>query len=67
MNRTTRGALQAAAAGILLGALAFLFVKTAGIDFKNDAQALSLLREMKDLDGHWDDEMHRQADDFAPP
>jgi len=65
MNRTTRGALQAAAAGLLLAALAFLFVKTAGIDFKNDAQALSLLREMKDLDSHWDDEVRRQADDFA--
>jgi two-component system, NtrC family, sensor kinase len=65
MKRTTRGALQAAAAGLLLCALAFLFVKTAGTDFKNDAQALSLLREMKDLDGHWDDEVRRQADDFS--
>src|SRR5262252_1646532 len=67
MNRTTRGALQLAAAGILLAALAFLFVKTAGSDFKNDAQALSLLRELKELDSHWDDDVRRQADDFGVP
>lgn len=67
MNRTTRFALQGLAAGILLGALAFLFVKTAGVDVKNEARAMSLLREMKDLDGHWDDEVTRLADDFSPP
>lgn len=66
MNRTTRFALQVLAAGILLGALAFLFVKTAGIDVKNETQAMSLLREMKDLDSHWDDEVMRHADDFSP-
>ena len=67
MNRTTRFGLQVLAAGILLAALAFLFVKTAGLDVKNESQALSLLREMKELDNHWDDEMLRLADDFAAP
>jgi signal transduction histidine kinase len=66
MNRTMRGALQVAVAGLLLATLAFLFVKTAGVDLKNDAQALSLLRELKDLDNHWDDDVRRQADDFGP-
>ena len=65
MNRTTRLALQLLSAGILLGALAFLFVKTAGVDVKNEAQALTLLREMKDLDNHWDDEVARLADNFG--
>ncbi|HSS27055.1 MAG TPA: hypothetical protein VLL50_03825, partial [Usitatibacter sp.] len=65
MNRTTRLALQVLSAGILLGALAFLFVKTAGVDVKNEAQALTLLREMKDVDNHWDDEVARLADDFG--
>src|SRR5690242_13967224 len=67
MNRTTRVALQALAAGTLLAALAFLFVKTAGVDVKNEAQALSLLRQMKDVDSHWDDEVERITDDFSPP
>jgi two-component system NtrC family sensor kinase len=67
MNRTTRFGLQVLAAGLLLGALAFLFVKTAGLDVKNESQALSLLREMKELDNHWDDGMLRLADDFAAP
>ena len=66
MNRTTRVALQALAAGTLLAALAFLFVKTAGVDVKNEAQALSLLRQMKDVDSHWDDEVERTTDDFSP-
>ena len=67
MNRTTRVALQALAAGTLLGALAFLFVKTAGVDVKNETQALTLLREMKDVDNHWDDEVARISDDFSAP
>jgi signal transduction histidine kinase len=52
-------------AAFLLGTLVFLFVKTAGIDFKHDARALTLLREMKDLDAHWDDDAARIANDFA--
>src|SRR5207244_3314552 len=65
MLKTHRGALMALGAAILLAALVFLFVKTAGIDFRHDAQALSLLREMHDLDSHWDDEAVRLSNDFA--
>src|ERR1700682_1608578 len=66
MARTTRSALMAFGAAFLLGTLVFLFVKTAGIDFKHDARALNLLREMKDLDAHCDDDAARIANDFSP-
>ena len=56
---------MALGAAILLAALVFLFVKTAGIDFRHDAQALNLLREMHDLDSHWDDEAVRLTNDPA--
>jgi len=65
-SRSLRVALMAAAAAILLGTLIFLFVKSAGIDFKNDAHALALLREMKDLDTRWDVDAQRIANQFAP-
>src|SRR5258705_440406 len=59
MLKTHRGALMALGAALLLGALVFLFVKTAGIDFRHDSQALNLMREMITLDSHWDDEAGR--------
>jgi signal transduction histidine kinase len=69
MLKMHRGALMGLGAAILLAALAFLFVKTAGIDFRQDSHALNLLREMRDLDNHWDDEAARVVNDFAgsPP
>jgi two-component system, NtrC family, sensor kinase len=65
MIRNTRSALGALGAVFLVGTLVFLFVKTAGIDFKHDSHALSLLRQMKDLDTHWDDDGARIANDFT--
>ncbi len=65
MNRTTRGALQALGAAFLLAMLVFLFVKTAGGDVKHDTHALSLLRELKDLDGRWDEDVLRMTNDFS--
>ena len=62
---STRSALLALGAAALLAALVFLFVKTEAIDFKNDAQALSLLREMKDLDTRWDVDALRLANDLS--
>jgi two-component system, NtrC family, sensor kinase len=64
MLKTHRGALMALGAATLLAALVFLFVKTAGTDFRHDAQALNLLREMRDLDSHWDDDTARIVNDF---
>ena len=65
MKRTMRGALRALGAAFLLAMLVFLFVKTAGMDIKQDAHALSLIREMKELDGRWDDDVLRIANDFS--
>src|SRR4030081_294638 len=64
MIRTTRSALGALGAAFLLAMLVFLFVKTAGIDFKHESSALTLLREMKDFDIHWDDDAARISNDF---
>jgi signal transduction histidine kinase len=65
MNRKTRSALAALGAAFLLGALIFLFVKTAGSDLKHDSHALTLLRAMRDLDSHWDDEATRRSNDVG--
>ena len=55
---------MALGAALLLGALVFLFVKTAGIDLRHDSQALNLMREMITLDSHWDDESGRLVNDL---
>ncbi len=64
-SRTTRAAFMALGAAMLLAALIFLFMKTAAIDFKHDAQALALLREMKDLDTRWDVDALRIVNELA--
>ncbi len=60
-NRAARGVLLGLAAIVLLGTLAFLYWRTEGIDFKRDAEALTLLRELKDLDTRWDADAARLA------
>lgn len=65
-NRAARGALFGIIAIVLLGMLAFLFSRTEAIDFKKDAETLSLLRELKDLDAHWDADAARYASSLAP-
>ena len=65
LSRTTRSAVMALGAAMLLAALIFLFLKTAAIDFKHDAQALALLREMKDLDTRWDADALRIVNDLG--
>jgi signal transduction histidine kinase len=52
--RIKKHALAALLTAALVGGLAFLFVRTLGIDFRGDAQALSLLRELKDFDARRD-------------
>ncbi|MBC8021821.1 MAG: hypothetical protein H7Y14_01805 [Burkholderiales bacterium] len=64
MPKMPRGAAMAIGAAILLAALVFLFAKTAGTDFRQDSQALNLMREMRSLDSHWDDYAARLANDF---
>ncbi|MBZ0250420.1 MAG: hypothetical protein K8F93_12265, partial [Burkholderiales bacterium] len=53
-SRAARGALVGILAVVLLGILAFLYSRTEAIDFKRDAETLSLLRELKELDMRWD-------------
>ena len=65
LSRVRHLAPIAAAPLLLLGALVFLIVKTQAIDFQRDAQALALLREMKDLDARWTTDALRLANDFT--
>ena len=65
MNKATRTVLLVAVAAVLLGTLAFLYSRTEAIDFKRDAQVLSLLRELRDLDTRWDADAARLA--TSPP
>ncbi len=60
-----RHVLAALVAAALLGALVFLYFRTAGDDFKVEAQALETLRELKELDSRWDIDALRLANDFA--
>ncbi len=61
----SRQALTAFVAAALLGALVFLYFRTAGDDFKVEAQALETLRELKELDSRWDSDALRLANDFS--
>ena len=61
-----RSAFVALAAALLLGTLAFLFVKTLASGYKDDTEALALLRELRDMDARWDLDGLRVANDFAP-
>jgi signal transduction histidine kinase len=63
-KRTKKHALAALLLGALLGGLAFLFVRTVTIDFRGDAQALSLLRQLKDFDTRRDVDALRMTTDF---
>ncbi len=65
-SRAFRGALLALLAIVLLGTLAFLYSRTEAIDFKRDAETLSLLRELKDLDSRWDADASRYAATLVP-
>jgi signal transduction histidine kinase len=47
---TKKHALAVLLMGALLAALAFLFLRTVTIDFRGDARALAVLRELKDFD-----------------
>jgi signal transduction histidine kinase len=60
-NKTVRAVVPVAVAALLLGTLAFLYSRTEAIDFKRDAQALSLLRELRDLDTRWDSDAESLA------
>jgi two-component system, NtrC family, sensor kinase len=60
-----RTVMLAFASSALLGTLVFLFVRTEAIDIKSDASALTLLREMRDLDTRLDADALRLANDLG--
>src|SRR4051812_24957904 len=66
MSRRTRTALLALAAGLLLGSLAFLFVKSNAAEHKADAQALALLKELGELSQRWDADALRLTNALVP-
>src|SRR5512147_635266 len=69
ISRALRTSVAAFFAVALLGTLAFLFIRTAGTDFRNDFQVLERLRELRELDQRWDEEALRLAAalEGAPP
>ena len=48
---------------VLMGTLGFLYSKTEAIDFKKQSLVLSYLRELKDIDAKWNDELLRSRFD----
>ena len=64
-RRIRKSALLLLAGAGLLGALVFLFVKTQSTNYKDDAGALALLRELRDMDTGWDADALRVANDFS--
>ncbi len=65
-SRAAKGAFLSVVAIALLGALAFLYSRTEAIDFKKDAEVLSLLRELKEIDTRWDADAGRLATGGSP-
>ena len=63
--RDRRTAFLVAGAALLLLALAFLFVRTQSTGYKDQVQALSLLRELRDADLRWDADALRVANDLG--
>src|SRR5450631_722837 len=61
--KNTRTLLGGLLAIVLAGTLAFLYMKTEAIDFKKQSRVLSYLRELKDIDAKWDDELLRSRFD----
>ena len=64
--KAARGVLIAAVSLALAGILAFLYVKTAGTDFKRSNEVLGLLRELKEIDARWDVDLWRSRVELAP-
>jgi signal transduction histidine kinase len=65
--RAARRTLPVAlAALVLLGLLAFMFATTQSAGYKDQVNALTLLRELRDMDARWDLDGLRVANDFSP-
>jgi signal transduction histidine kinase len=66
LSRSTRTALLALTAAVLLGTLAFLYQRSSAIDFRRDAETASLLRELRALDARVDADAQQLAHLLAP-
>src|SRR5687767_1862946 len=64
-SRSRKSAFLVAGAALLLLALAFLFVRTQASGYKDQVQALALLRELRDADARWDVDALRLANDLG--
>jgi len=60
-----KNAVVALAALALLGTLAFLFARTQASGYKGDLNAMSLMRELRDMDARWDIDAVRLANDLS--
>lgn len=62
-----RGIVAAIVAVALAALLAFLYIKTQGVDIKRQNEALSSLRELKEIDVRWDVEALRARTGLTVP
>jgi len=62
-----RGIAAAIAGVALAGLLAFLYIKTQGVDIKRQNEALSSLRALKEIDVRWDIESLRARTGLGEP
>src|SRR5271170_1957169 len=59
INNTTRNILLAGAAAALVAVLTFFYNKTQTVDLRERNEIRDLLRELKDIDTHWDADVLR--------
>jgi two-component system NtrC family sensor kinase len=65
-TKNARAILLVLAAAALLGALAFLFVRSAAIDFRREVETASLLRQLRAFDARLDADALRMQGELAP-
>lgn len=58
-NRNARLPLILLSAVALIGLLAFIYVKSQGVDYRQQSEVLGYLRELREIDGRWDIEVLR--------
>lgn len=65
-EKIIRRAGMAVVALILAGILGFLYSKTQAVDFRRQNELIGYLREIKDLDSKWNEEVLRSRQALAP-
>jgi len=54
LRRNLRMLGMAAAAAALIGLLGFLYLRSQGVDYRQQSEILGYLRELREIDGRWD-------------